>query len=180
MPAYFGKEEIINNGKRYRIHNNYLTIGGGYFSSTRRAATQKPFGVDLQFHIKKHEFQVGGFISGNELFGSNNLSTHLGYGWRKENANYNFVVYTGLEYSYGVYAIADTDSTTKPYYYSSPGLYVCTQAVRKLTYDIGIGIELYAEVNTTQFMGGIKFIVFFSDAYRGLKRNYNPNVRLKK
>ena len=179
MPDYFAKEEIINNGKRYRIHNNYFTAGGGFFTSTKRSTTQKSFGMDLQFHIKKHRFQVGGFISGNEFLGANNLSTHLGYGWRKESTKYNFAFYTGIQYSYGVYGVADSDSTTKPIFYSVPGVYVSGQAIRKLIYDIGIGVELYSEINTTQYIGGIKFIVFFSDAYRGLKRNYNPNVRPK-
>ena len=154
-------------------------MGGGFFGSTKRKTTQKPFGMDVQFHINKYRFQLGGFISGNEFLGVNNLSTHLGYGWRKETVKYSFALYTGLQHSYGVYGIADTDSTTTPYYYSSPGVYVSAQAVRKLTYDIGIGIELYSEINTTQYIGGIKFIAFFSDAYRGLKRNYNPNVRPK-
>jgi len=142
-----------------------------------RKEAQKPFGADFQFQIKQYKFQVGGFISGNQFLGANNSSIHTGYGWRKENSKYNFSIYTGFNYMYGVYAVADTDSTTKPQYYFDVGAYVCAQAIKKFTYDIGGGLEVYLEASKTQIMGGVKFILFFSDSYRGLKRNYNPNVR---
>jgi hypothetical protein len=170
----------LHDGKRYRIHNNYLTGGGGYLSSTLRFEVQKAVGLDFQFHIRTQNFQLGILMSGQEFLGNNNLSGHLGYGLRKENSNFNFSLYGGLNYSYGVYAVPDTGNTTKPQFYNNVGVYVCGQAIKKLTYDIGIGLELYAEANQTQVMGGFKFILFFSDSYRGVKRNYNPNVKTKK
>lgn len=119
-------------------------------------------------------------MSGQEFLGNNNVSGHFGYGLRKENSNFNFSVYGGINYFTGVYAVADTGNTTRPEFYRGFGAYICGQAIKKLTYDIGIGIETYFEANQSQIMGGVKFIVFFSDSYRGLKRNYNPNVKTKK
>ncbi len=170
----------MNDGKRYRIHNNYLTVGGGYLGSTLRKETQKAVGLDFQFHIRTQKFQVGILMSGNEFLSNNNLSGHVGYGLRKETSNYNFSLYGGLNYSYGVYAVADTGMTTQPKFYNDIGIYISAQVIKKITYDIGGGLELYAEANQTHIMGGIKFIVFFSDSYRGVKRNYNPNVKTKK
>jgi hypothetical protein len=62
-------------------------------------------------------------------------------------------------------------------YYDGWGLYLSAQAVKKLMYDIGIGIEAFGEVSEYQNSAGIKFILFFSGAYMGPKKNYNPHVR---
>lgn len=136
--------------------------------------------MDFQFFIKQHHFQIGWLISDNDFLQVNNASLHTGYGWRKETAKTNLALFTGLNYSYGVYGVLDTGTVTKPVYYGNLGIYACAQAIVKFTYDIGGGIEAYAEINKTQAMGGIKFILFFSNAYRGQKRNYNPNVKQKK
>jgi len=40
-----------------------------------------------------------------------------------------------------------------------------------------LGAELFGEVNYKQNLIGIKFIAFFSGAYRGAKKKVNPNVR---
>ena len=131
----------------------------------------------MQFHIDKYKFQTGVLLSGKDVKGYNNVSGHLGYGLRKETTNYNFAIYGGLNYSYGVYAVPDTGNTFKPRFYDNIGIYTSAQAIKKFTYDIGAGIEVYAEANKTQIMGGIKFILFFSDSFRGAKRNFNPNVK---
>jgi hypothetical protein len=170
----------LYDGKRYRIHNNYLTAGVGYFGTNLRSDIQRPFGLDFQFHIKTHHFQLGGLISGNDLFGVNNISFHTGYGWRKETTKSNLAIFAGLNYSYGVYPVLDTANTALPKFYNNIGAYICAQAIKKLTYDIGIGLEFYGEINETQVMGGIKFLLFFSGSYRGVKRNYNPNVKNQK
>ncbi len=145
--------------------------------SSLRSDIQKTVGADIQFHIDNHKFQLGILLSGKEVKGYNNVSGHFGYGLRKETTNFNLAIYGGLNYSYGVYAVPDTGSTFKPKFYNNIGVYTCAQAIKKFTYDIGAGIEVYAEANQTQAMAGIKLILFFSDSYRGIKRNYNPNVK---
>ena len=57
MPAYFRKEEIIHDGKRYRKYNDYLTIGGSFFNSSLRSAGQQGVGLDFHFHIRRQYFQ---------------------------------------------------------------------------------------------------------------------------
>ena len=172
-PKYFRKEEIIHNGKRYRIHNSYLTIGGGYVLSSIRKTAQSARGVDFHFPIRKLHFQTGAMISGQSFSSNNNVQAHLGYGWRKEKNVSNLALYVGPTFFTGVKG--DTASSSQ--FYQGFGAYVSVQAATKFSYDIGIGAEAFAEVSGIQSMIGIKFIAFFSGAYRGPKKNYNPNVR---
>ena len=71
----------------------------------------------------------------------------------------------------------DTANTYKPEFYQGVGGYACVQIATKLVYDIGVGAELFGEFNYKQSLAGVRFFLFFSGAYRGVKRNYNPHVR---
>ncbi len=71
----------------------------------------------------------------------------------------------------------DTANTFRPEFYQGVGVYAAAQAATKLVYDIGIGAELFVELNYKQNVIGIKLFLFFSGAYRGVKKNYNPHVR---
>lgn len=177
--AYFRKEEIIYDGKLYRKHNNYLTFGPGYSSSTIRSDLQKDIGIDFNFHVRRIYFQTGVNMSGNQFLSNNNVNIVLGIGLRKENYKNNFAIYVGPTYYTGVIGIEDSLGI-RPQFYSGIGVYIAAQAIIKLTYDIGFGIQPYATLNTKQTQAGIKAILFFSGAYRGPKRNYNPNVRIHK
>lgn len=138
---------------------------------------QKGVGLDFHFHIRRQYFQAGLAISGNQFLENNQTQIRLGYGYRKETAKYNLAFFGGPTLFYGVHGIPDTAGTFKPEFYQGVGVYGCAQAVKKLTYDMGVGAELFAELNYKQNVLGIKFFLFFSGAYRGLKKNYNPNVR---
>lgn len=176
-PEYFRKEEIIVDNKRYRIHNNYLTFGPGFLSSSIRKTSQKSLGIDFQFHIRRQHFQAGVMMSGETIGSNNNIGAHIGYGLRKETRNRNLAFFVGPSYFTGVEAIADSVQGTVPRLYDGIGLYGCMQGIYKITYDIGLGAELFGEFSARQSLGGIKLIVFFSSAYVGPKKNYNPNVR---
>ncbi len=167
------KEEILFENNRYRIHNNYLTLGAGFVESTLRENTQLTVAVDYQFRIRYQKFQVGGMMSGDELFSNNYLQAHAGYGWRKENNKTNFATFIGPTYFSGVAG----KSGQEPDLFTGFGVYASIQAVLKIKYDIGIGVELFGEVNYKQNYFGIKFIAFFSGSYRGVKKRVNPNVR---
>jgi hypothetical protein len=173
MPDYYAKEEVIYEGKRYRIHNTYLTAGGGFLNSSIRPQGQKAIGIDFHFPIRKLHFQMGGVMSGEDFGSNNNVQLHVGYGYRRETRSTNLAAYIGPTVFQGVTG----DIGSPPEFYSGAGGYVCLQAVSKFTYDIGVGIELFGEINYKQGMFGFKVIAFFSGAYRGPKRNYNPNVR---
>lgn len=171
--SYYRKEEIVYDGKLYRVHNNYLIFGGGVLSSNIRDITQRVIGIDFHFPIQKYHFQVGVVMSGDYFTSKNNLQAHLCYGIRKENTKSNIAAFIGPSLYTGVVA----DAAGEPLFYEGVGAYVCFQVIAKLYYDIGIGAELFGEVNPDQSMVGIKVIAFFSGSYKGPKKNYNPNVR---
>ncbi len=176
---YFRKEEIIYQGKLYRRYNNYLTFGAGISQSNLRASSQNNIGIDYNFHIKRQYFRAGILMSGNQFLANNNFVVHAGYGYRKETTKSNFHAYIGPTYFTGVYGIEDSvgSGIFRPIFFEGIGAYANCGIVKKITYDIGIGIEGFGEINKYQFHGGIKLIFFFSGAYRGIKRNINPNVR---
>jgi hypothetical protein len=177
---YNRKEEIIFDSKRYRIHNNYVTLGGGPGYSSIRSALQQVAGVDFQFHIRREYFQAGVVLSGFQFFANNHVQLHAGYGKRKESGKYNLAFFGGTTIYQGVEGVVGQPEI----FYGGAGLYFSAQAVRKLTYDVGAGLEAFADLGfrvggrgREQVLYGVKLIVFFSGSYRGPKRNYNPNVR---
>jgi hypothetical protein len=198
-PPYDRKEEILYAGKRYRLYNNYITAGGGFMSSSIRDKEQKNIAINYHFHLRREYFQAGLMMSGEDFLSNNQVQGHFGYGWRKETSKINLGVYGGLTYLNGVIGRTDTVGNPYPEYYSGAGLYLSAQIVTKLSYDIGIGLEAFVESDkmaqvpsnyrwyegapvfkksgSYQQVAGFRLILFFSGAYRGLKRNYNPNVR---
>lgn len=176
-PPYNRKEEIIHNAKRYRVYNNYLTLGGGFFYSNIRPDVQQAICIDYQFHIRRQQFQVGVMMSGDQFRSNNNVQAHIGYGYRVEKRKSNVAVFGGFTYYNGV--VGSKDSIPIPILYDGFGGYLSFQAIKKLSYDLGVGLEFMAEVTPQQHMLGVKLIAFFSGAYRGPARNYNPNVRKK-
>ena len=173
-PAYDRKEEIIYQGKRYRIHNSYLTAGPGFLQSNIRSKLQKTIGIDYQFPIRRLNFQAGVMMSGEEFASNNHIQGHICYGIRDEKNKNNLALYFGPSYATGVEGSANTGN---PEFYQGFGGYLCIQAVMKFSYDMGLGAELFGELSNRQKIVGLKLVAFFSGAYRGPKRNFNPNVR---
>jgi len=138
---------------------------------------QQGVGLDFHFHIRREYFQLGIAISGNKILENNQTQARLGYGYRKESARYNVAFFGGPTFFYGVVGVPDTANTFKPEFYQGVGVYASAQAATKLVYDIGIGAELFAELSYKQNVIGIKLFLFFSGAYKGVKKNYNPHVR---
>jgi hypothetical protein len=173
QPKYDRKEEIIYEGNRYRIHNHYLTFGPGFLHSTLRTDLQKMLAMDYQFPVRGSDFQVGAMMSGQDFTVDNNIEFHMCYGFRSEKKTRNIAFYIGPSYETGVYA----DASGLPKIYDAFGIHMSLQGVIKFAYDIGIGAELFGEVNNTQSILGLKLVAFFSGAYRGAKKNFNPHVR---
>ena len=170
---YYRQEEILLDGKRYRRYNNYLTLGPAFLNSNIRSQSQKGVGIDFQYHIRRQYFQTGFMMSGIDFGNNNNILVHAGYGLRRERNYYSLAAYAGASYHYGV----EGDVNLRPVFYYSPGVYICLQAVTKFSYDLGLGVEGFADFSTRQTLAGFKVIAFFSGGYRGPKRNYNSNVR---
>jgi hypothetical protein len=117
-------------------------------------------------------------MSGEEFFSNSHLQGHVCYGLRKESSTFNLAFFVGPSIYQGVAG----RPPAPPEVYEGLGLYADLQLIKKLTYDIGAGLELFCDLGFAatgreQVMYGAKFILFFSGSYRGVKRNYNPNVR---
>jgi len=152
-------------------------MGGGALASSFRSDIQENIGFDYNFHIRRKYMQIGILMSGDRFLSNNNIEAHIGYGLRKETKQANLSVYGGITYFTGVIGIPDSAQGSIPFYYQGIGAYFSAQAIKKITYDIGLGVEFFGEYNHTQRILGFKFVLFFSGSYRGLKKNYNPNVR---
>ena len=53
---YDAKQEIDFDGKRYRVYNNWISVGAGAGYSTRWPKDQKNIGLDFNFHLQKNYF----------------------------------------------------------------------------------------------------------------------------
>ncbi len=174
-------EEIIDNDKRYALHNNYLQAGAGFGGSTIRKGEQSFIGIDYVFHIKRQHFQLGFLMSGDKFLSNNNLSGHFGYCYRIENENRNIAFTLGIAQNKGAIAAhIDGQDTIAELQYRNTGAYLSASYIKKITYDIGIGIELFGELNQTQQFFGIKGVLFFSGAYRGKAKIYNRHVKTRR
>lgn len=169
---YNPKAEIYYDNKRYRVYNNWLSFGGGGCYSTHWPKDQRNAGADYSFHVKQHYFRLGGYLNGNELHSYNNLSAHLAYGLRKETIKYNLAAFAGVSTSYFRRPISDTASYDLNNVYNAAGAYACLEAVYKIKYDVGIGGQIFCDYNQVQTVYGVRLILYFSGAYRGIKYGY--------
>jgi hypothetical protein len=162
-----GERDLERNiqGDRFRIYNNYVSFGAG-IAQTFAAPTKRsiPFAFNYNFGIRKQFFQIGYMRSepppvlwGN--YTENFLNDlHVAYSIRRETKALNIAYIGGLSYAWGL-------SKNTPY--SSPGLYVEGQAIRKVAYDLGIGFAIFASYNPKFSCAGLRLEFFFSSAYKG-------------
>lgn len=173
VKPYNRKEEIVYDGKRYRKYNNYLTFGAGPLFSSIRAKDQKNIGGDFQFHIKTQYFQIGAFMSGDDFLNNKYTNGHLGIGLRHERNKFNLAAFVGPAFSVYVTELRDTSGAIIDYPVSTAiGGYISLQAVYKIKYDVGIGGEIFADLSDKQQAIGARLIIYFSGAYRGIKRGF--------
>ena len=171
------KEEVIYDSKRYRKYNNYLTFGVGKGYSDARRLDQSYINLDFQFHLQREYFQVGFFMSGDEFLQSTNIQGHICYGYRHEKEKYNLAAFVGPSYSYFVTGSTDTSGVTTVKAHSVIGGYVCLSAIYKVKYDVGLGIELFGDFSSQQKQGGARIVLYFSGAYRGVKRGFKTKPK---
>jgi hypothetical protein len=168
---YNRKEEIVYDGKRYRVYNNYLTFGLCDAYSDIRKKDQVGLNVDFQFHLQKEYFQAGFYMTGDQLLRNTNIQGHICYGIRREKKKYNLAGFIGPSYSKFVTGFTDTSGITYVTPHETFGGYLCLQGVYKIKYDVGIGAELFADISAQQKMAGVRVILYFSGAYRGEKKS---------
>jgi hypothetical protein len=170
--VYDPKAEIVFDGKRYAVWNNYLTVGGLPGGSINSAIPTSQFcgALDYNFHIKNQYFQSGILMSGNVFGDENNTQVHACWGKRIEKNRYNFAAYGGVDFSLFYRWAADS----VPPRFISPalnaiGAYAAVQNFWKFKYDVGIGCTLFGSYNTYQYLFGARIELFFSSAYHGEK-----------
>lgn len=170
------KEEISYDGKRYRVYNNWLSVGAGAnFNShwVHDEKDEKNIAVDYSFHIKQYYFRLGGFMSGRDFNQKNNYSAHACAGLRKETTKYNLSAFVGPSFSYFRRPLSDSTEfglqKVLDNAYSRIGGYITLEAVYKIKYDVGIGGQLFCDYNEVQTIYGVRLIAYFSGAYRGIK-----------
>ena len=157
---------FVYNNKKLKYYNNWLTVGAGIQQNlTYKLKMGFAGGVDFNFHIKHHYFQLGTVITGEKFGFYNNYQLHLGYGKRFEDPSYHFAGFVGLSYSSG-YSKVDSIYSN---HYSKPGIYFQGEVIKKITYDVGIGAALFADLNQEQAIIGVRAVVYFSGAYKGKK-----------
>lgn len=161
--------EFVIDNKRFQFYNNWINIGiGAQQNLTYGIGLGFAGSADFNFHIKREYFQVGAMLTGEHMRAYNNYQVHVGYGKRFEDKDVHVAGFAGISYSTGYGR--DSDSTyNRPY--NQPGLYIEGEIVKKISYDIGLGGSLFADWNTEQSMMGARFILYFSGAFRGKKKN---------
>jgi hypothetical protein len=158
---------FVLNNKKLRYYNNWLTVGGGFQQNlTYKRKPGFSGGLDFNFHLKQHYFQLGAMLSGEQFGFYDNYQFHLGYGKRYEDKDIHFAGFAGVSYSTGYAKVGDTVYTR---HFTQPGIYAQIEAVKKITYDVGIGAALYGDWNQEQAIFGARLVLYFSGAYRGKK-----------
>jgi hypothetical protein len=166
---YERKREVIFQNKKYHIYNNYVTGGIGKCYNSGWNNVQLCPALDFNFHIGKQSFQIGGVLS-EPNFGINNcLQIHLCYGYRIERSNYMLAAYGGISHTSGY--LKPVNDTTPSVSFSNVGVYLALQCFYKLKFDYGAGLTAFVDANATQILTGIRLELFFSGAYRGVKKH---------
>lgn len=167
---------FVLEGKKLKYYNAWLTGGAGIQQNlTYSRKYGFAGGVDFNFHIKQHYFQLGTVITGEKFGSYDNYNFHLGYGKRFEDKSINAAAFLGISYSTG-YAKVDSSGRYEREF-KEPGIYLEGQIVKKIAYDVGVGISIFGDYNQEQSIVGGRFIIYFSGAYKGKSNETTRRVR---
>lgn len=174
------KREIVINHQRFRVYNNWSTVGFGLAWHSANPRTQVVLGFNYNFHIHQHYFRLGGMISGDlqDRFSlRNNYQGHAAWiPMRVDNAKYHLALMGGISYSTGYkYVYAGHYDNIHPYHVW--GGYAEAQYVRKLTYGVGVGGAFFVNVNSANTIIGVRLDLYLSSAYKGYEKGYNPPLK---
>lgn len=167
------KREIVIDGKRYRVYNNWITFGAGPMYHSENPRTQFSLGLDFHFHIKKVYLNVGGVMSGDQFGIWNNYTGHVGWiPWRKESEVKNMAAMAGFSYSQSYKFIYAGHYESNRY--EGLGLYAQFEYTMKLQYAVGLGTAFFVDWNKNRFLIGVRLDGYLSGAYRGYVRGMGP------
>ena len=163
------KREVVFNNKKFRVYNNYVSGGAGKCFNGGWKDWEFCPALDFNFHIQKQYFQAGGLLAGPNLGINNCLQLHFCYGYRYDRSNYMLAAYGGVSYTDGyLKPVNDTSNATL---FKAVGGYIAMQYFYKVKFDYGIGATAFMDINPTQVLTGIRLELFFSGAYRGVKKH---------
>ncbi|TND08774.1 MAG: hypothetical protein FD123_1990 [Bacteroidetes bacterium] len=167
------RREIIYKDKRFRVWNNWMTGGAGVGYNTKNPHMQAVIGLNFNFHIRARYFRLGGALAGDDLGIRNDYQFHGAWIFRRsDNERYHWAHMAGLSYS-TMYDFL-FPSPIGPVYTNDPvqrvGLYLESQLIRKILYDVGIGLSAYADINAHRQLFGLRADLYFSGAYRGMAK----------
>ena len=168
-PLPVWKQDTIIKDDVFRKYSNWISAGGGTAKNNHIDNSQFTGGLDYKFHLQRQYYQFGLLVSGDQFGSYNNYQFHLCYGKRVESGTLNFAYFAGLSYSefnkrYGNgYAYNATPGA---------GIYLNAEYILKVTYDVGIGISAFSDINLYENLFGAKLNVFFCGSYKGKKEVY--------
>lgn len=171
------KKEIYYDNKRYRVYNNWLSVGAGAGYNSKWPKDEKNAAADFSFHLKQYYFRLGAFFSGADFNAKNNYNLHLGAGIRKETEKYNLSAFIGPSTSYFRRTIKDSADYNLNTVYNEVGGYACIEAIYKIKYDVGVGGQIFCDYNRVQMVYGVRLVLYFSGAYRGIKYGYGKQKK---
>lgn len=164
-------DTVVINHNVYGRQYNWILFGPA-FGASRFANKDASVGIDLHFRFKKLNWQAG-FMRGGEY--NNSFYTHfynrdfneihvalgLKKGWRKSL----IATYAGIGAIQGFYL--DAAGASDGENFSAVSLYGSAQIIFKPIYDLGFGINAFADVNIRYSVYGIRLVAFLSNAYKG-------------
>jgi len=160
------KREIIYKDKRFRVWNNWISAGVGPMYHTKNPRTQLAFGANFNFHIRHRYYRLGLNFSGDGFGRWNNNQYHAGWVFRRsDNEKFHWASLAGISYSTGYDFIYAGHYSTQGY--EEFGLYLESQFIKKVLYDVGFGAAAFADINKRQQLFGIRAEIYLSGAYRG-------------
>ena len=173
------KKDTIFGDNVFKKYSNWVDVQFGEViqNTNEPNIEQVVAGVDYHFHIRESYWQIGVLATGPafdqyhffQYANYDNYQFHFCYEKRTETKRYNFTYAGGLSYSmYGVW----NDFTNEYDQREAVKAYVDVRYIQKITFDVGIGICLFADVNFNQSLTGIKLDLFFSSAYKGKKNEF--------
>jgi hypothetical protein len=156
------KEKNID-GNRYRVFNNYINFGMGVGRAFNNSTITLPVHIDYNFRVNNNMFQVGYFRSEMPiLWGSytenfvNDL--HFGFNLRRENKKLNRGLIIGPSVNFGLKNNVS---------FLEPGVYASAQLIRKVFYDVGFGLSVFANYNRAYAFAGSRLEIYLSSSYKG-------------
>jgi hypothetical protein len=169
-----GKGRLVINDRIYRQNAPYLTFGYGAGYGFQSDSLEQNMSLSFQYFFKKFGLQIGYDASSdmkiwwrsyqklNELF--------LGVGKRWESTHFNFAIFGGPSYAYGSYVAWNEERQKEwAYGFATLGFHTEFLATYKITYDIGMGLSVYASANPYYSAAGAQVHLYFSTAF---VRNY--------